>query len=123
MKKFLTCMLCAMLLLMLIIPVFACEDPGCTQNHSTAATSVSTNLPDDLDKDADGIPDYMDNCIDVDGDGIQDIDPTYQTPGESKFRKPLSEFQWITIILGCLLLIVIAATLIHKHYFQNKEEE
>ena len=115
MKKILSAFVCALLLLALFVTAFACEDPGCTADHSSISTSASTGVANDLDQDGDGIPDYMDGLIDIDGDGISDLSPSYQKPSSQMQQKAKQKTNRLTLVFAAAILVVIVVTLVHKY--------
>lgn len=118
MKKLVLFLLCMAVFVSLALPVLAHEghDHG---NESAESSTVS--VPDDLDLDADGIPDYMDGCIDIDGDGIADAGPTYQKPGESIFKEE-NDFPWLTVLVVGGFIGVVCATVYLKVSSKKKED-
>ncbi len=120
MKKILLCLLCAVICMTFALPVMAHEG----HDHGNDASTVSTaTLSPDLDQDGDGIPDYMDGIIDIDGDGVGDVGPTYRQPPEESIFKNNAQFPW-GIVLGVSLFIgIVAATIILKVFSKKKKED
>ena len=120
MKKILFYLLCVVMCATLAVPVTAHE----VHDHIDDASVVSSStLPLDLDQDQDGIPDYMDNIIDIDGDGIGDAGPTYQQPPKESMFKKNEQFPWGIAIGAALFVAIIAATVILKILSKKKKEE
>lgn len=100
MKHLLTALLCLTLIAALFLPVAAHEG----HDHET-----TQSVPAELDLDCDGVPDYMDALIDVDGDGIADAGPTYQQPPKESKIQP-KPFPWVWIV-GIVFFGMVLATL------------
>ena len=119
MKKLLSVVLCFVLMTSCAVTVLAHEG----HDHDQSVTVSTASLPIDLDQDQDGIPDYLDSFVDLDGDGVDDHTPTYQQPpSESKLKKN-SDFPWFAVICAALFIGLFAATIILKNISKKKKED
>jgi len=108
MKKIVAILLCITVLSMLFISVSAHE------GHDHSSVSVDEITVDPLDQDGDGIPDYMDNLVDIDGDGVNDIAPTYQEPPIKSSKDSFVDTPWFVVLIVLVFIGVVASTVYLK---------
>ena len=119
MRKIFSYMICALACFALALPTSAHGDIDQSDGFFVASSTLSP----DLDLDSDGIPDYMDSLIDVDGDGIGDAGPIYREPPKESQLKKNDQNLWIVALCVALFVGFLAATVILKVRAKRKKED
>ena len=112
MKKLLSVVLCFVLMMFCTVTAMAHEG----HDHDSSEPSATESLPLELDQDQDGIADYMDAYIDVDGDDVQGVGPTYQQPGESKLNKKaeITPIESVMLVMLAVILVAVVIAIVKK---------
>ena len=119
MKKIGYFVLCIVLSSVLCVSALAHEghDHGEISDDTVAFTTF-----DPLDQDGDGVPDYLDNLVDLDGDGLHDISPNYQKPANPVKKKPLVDTPWFVILIILVFFGVVISTVYLKIKTKGSED-